>query len=238
MEERIRANVRWECLEPFLSRVKPRDTIYSTNEFQQLIRYERSRSDRVRSAFSVAVFDIGQYNGNCNGNGNGNGRAIPHSPKALVAGVKSAVRATDHVGWYSCRKIGVILPDTTEEQAMMFTAKVQGRISEHLDPACTQVYSYQDGWLKRGAQNSDNGNGNGNGNGKGYIENIDRFCPLDRSERWSPSEPLEDVLARKMPAWKRILDVAVSVAALFALAPVFLMVGIYIKLASPGPIVF
>ena len=266
MEERVRANAMWNCLEPFLNRIRPRDAIYSMNEFQQLIRYERGRSDRERSAFSVAVFDVRPSSGN----GNGRGKAQP--PKALVAGVKGAVRATDHVGWYGCRKIGVILPGATEDQAMMFTAKVQQRISEHVDPASTQVYSYQDGWLKRGPQipgngiehaNGDgNGNGNGNGNGHGngngdgnrrgngngngnanaggvgIAENIDQFCPLERGEAWSPSEPLEELFSRRMPRWKRILDVTGSIVAILGLAPVFMLTGIYIKLTSPGPVIF
>lgn len=40
------------------------------------------------------------------------------------------------------------------------------------------------------------------------------------------------------PVWKRILDVSVSLAIIVTLAPVYLLLCIFIKLDSPGPILF
>ena len=261
MENRVNSSAKWECVEPFVSRVRSQYAIYSVNELQQLIRYERARSDREKSAFSVAVFDIGQDNGN------------GHSTVELVADLKKAVRATDHVGWYGCRGIGVVLPATTEDQAMKFAAKVHQRIPDHTVPS-VRVFSYHDGWLKRWSKVPDNGGGNGNGNGHGgashggngggngngnghggtshggngdgtigvlsgeRVARLDPFCPLDRGAAVSTGESLEEQFARKMPPWKRSLDVVGSLALLFAFAPLFLVVGIYTKLASPGPIIF
>jgi lipopolysaccharide/colanic/teichoic acid biosynthesis glycosyltransferase len=42
----------------------------------------------------------------------------------------------------------------------------------------------------------------------------------------------------KIPAWKRILDICVSLAVLLVLWPLFLLVAAYIKIVSPGPVFF
>jgi lipopolysaccharide/colanic/teichoic acid biosynthesis glycosyltransferase len=270
MEKRVKSIVQWQRLALFVDGSVPQFSIYSVNELQQLIRYERARSDRVGSAFSVAIFDFGSGNGNGNGhtNGSGNGNGNGHTsgnghsagngrtngnghtsgngytnvkgaslpPQILVAELKRAVRATDHVGWYGAQSVGVILTCTTEDQAMMFTAKFQRRLAEYEDPAGVRVYSYHSGWLKR--PGSPSGNGHGNGKNPEKAMRPVPPPPQDRQQDWSPREPLEDVLVRKMPAWKRILDISVSVAALLVVAPLLLVAGIYIKLVSPGPVIF
>lgn len=40
------------------------------------------------------------------------------------------------------------------------------------------------------------------------------------------------------PVWKRIFDVSISLAVIVTLAPIFLLLCIFIKLDSPGPILF
>ena len=42
----------------------------------------------------------------------------------------------------------------------------------------------------------------------------------------------------KIPLWKRILDIPLSLSCLLLLSPLFLLVGIYIKIVSKGPIIF
>jgi lipopolysaccharide/colanic/teichoic acid biosynthesis glycosyltransferase len=49
--------------------------------------------------------------------------------------------------------------------------------------------------------------------------------------RWAPPKPLFDPL-------KRCFDIAIATAALVVLSPVWIAIGVLIKLSSPGPILF
>ncbi len=42
----------------------------------------------------------------------------------------------------------------------------------------------------------------------------------------------------QIPLWKRALDISVSLAAILVLSPVFLLIAIYIKIVSNGPLLF
>ena len=53
-----------------------------------------------------------------------------------------------------------------------------------------------------------------------------------------PVQPLEELLVRPMPWWKRATDVLGAVAGLAVLSPVLLGSAVAIKLTSPGPVVF
>ena len=62
-----------------------------------------------------------------------------------------------------------------------------------------------------------------------------RLAPERPPEDAPEDEPLECV---PMPRWKRAMDVVLATGALVALAPVFAVVAVLVKLDSPGPAVF
>lgn len=49
---------------------------------------------------------------------------------------------------------------------------------------------------------------------------------------------LEPLFVKKMPIWKRTFDIVGSLGGLIMLSPLFLLIGIFIKTVSPGPILF
>ncbi|MEJ2099613.1 MAG: sugar transferase [Desulfobacterales bacterium] len=51
-------------------------------------------------------------------------------------------------------------------------------------------------------------------------------------------ETIEPFFVRRMPLWKRILDIFGSLAGLIILSPVFLFIASLIKIVSPGPVLF
>ena len=51
------------------------------------------------------------------------------------------------------------------------------------------------------------------------------------------SLPIE-VVYRKPPVWKRCIDILGSLALIVLLSPAFLVLGLYVWLVSPGPIIF
>jgi lipopolysaccharide/colanic/teichoic acid biosynthesis glycosyltransferase len=54
----------------------------------------------------------------------------------------------------------------------------------------------------------------------------------------TPILPLEPLLAKKYPAWKRTLDIAGAVAGIILAAPVMLLVALAVKLTSAGPVFY
>lgn len=49
---------------------------------------------------------------------------------------------------------------------------------------------------------------------------------------------IEPLIAPKIPAWKRTMDIAFAALALFMLSPLFLLVALFIKMVDPGPVFF
>jgi lipopolysaccharide/colanic/teichoic acid biosynthesis glycosyltransferase len=180
--------------------------IYSNRQLQDLVLYEKSRSDRNGTTLSLAVFDV---TGFTNG-----GR------RKFIDGILSIVRTTDHVGWYGRGCIGVLLPYTDNVGANVFIDHVQ----ELAEPVCAPVelYSYPDLWLENAANSADTtGANNGNGHSDSAASGFRRV-----------------VFEQKIPTWKRMLDIFGATVGLALLSPLFLFVAIFIKLVSPGPIIF
>ena len=104
--------------------------IYSQEEFRRIIDRERARADRTDHQFSLIVLDLGLTNGNHNSNG------------LQLQKIFSRMRRIDEIGWYDSRRIGIILPYTSERGAQRFAES----ICELMDPSMTEcifnVYTY------------------------------------------------------------------------------------------------
>ncbi|HET6449835.1 MAG TPA: sugar transferase [Spirochaetia bacterium] len=201
--ERVRTSASWECLGAVKNGKRSPGDIYSASEFQQLLRYERVRSERARAGFTLAVFDLPQDAGE------------PHTnPRQdlLLDSLRHSVRLTDHIGWYGCRRVAVLLPGTTELEAESFRERLYRSFSAPLQCIPVNVYSSEDGSWSR------------------------PHSPLDADGPGSDS-PVGPA-PRGIPAWKRALDLIGASAMLATLAPVFLLVGVAVFLSSPGPVIF
>ena len=218
MMERVKTPSSWECMEPLGKRSSSRLGIYSNEEFRRILRYERVRSERERCGFSLAVFELDKC-------GNGYRNSGPTRPEALVARLRYTVRLTDHVGWYGYQNVAVLLPGATEDEANRFRERLANRMSPDLLHVPVRVYHYRNGWVDRFPQRSYD------------ISSRDKLSFGQGGASASGSD-LGTVLSRKMPFWKRALDVSVSVIMLLVLAPIFLGVGLFILLSSPGPVIF
>jgi lipopolysaccharide/colanic/teichoic acid biosynthesis glycosyltransferase len=57
------------------------------------------------------------------------------------------------------------------------------------------------------------------------------------SHKLHPALP-EALFAKRVPFWKRVIDVGLSLCGLFILSPLFLIIATLIKTVSPGPVLF
>jgi lipopolysaccharide/colanic/teichoic acid biosynthesis glycosyltransferase len=119
--------------------------IYSVEEFQKWILYERERSDRKKSIFSLVIYSL------CGADKKRN------ISRECVELLKDNIRSTDHIGWYENNKIGVLLPETDKSGAVIFaknmTVQNSSLQAEH-------IYTYPDYWFehtkeKAGAENDE-----------------------------------------------------------------------------------
>jgi lipopolysaccharide/colanic/teichoic acid biosynthesis glycosyltransferase len=200
---------------------------------RELIAREKARSDRTGSLLSLVLFDITGYN--------------RRELRRFVQTLLPIVRTTDHVGRFSGSSIAVLLPATGNEGASVFVAHVleqTGRPEIH-----TRIYTYPDVWLnpqkaaKESEAHSTNGNGNGsvsgNGHGHGHAQGHGQgHAPGTRKLSKRADNAFRHAFTRRVPLWKRVLDIVGASLGLVILSPLLLLVALYIKVVSPGPIIF
>jgi len=210
-----------------LREAKIYNLVYSSSDFSSIINRERDRADRTGQGFSLVIFEVG------------NGKRRSDSVRNLVPILTHRIRSTDAIGWIEDGRIGAILPHTTTDSAWMFVANVRNACNGSGPPECV-VYAYPSSWLpgndgslpqdprsrrrKPGPEEID-----ASGVRSSYLPPADRTRPIDALE--------PDVLFQ-VPRWKRAIDIAGSVIALLLLLPLLLAVALFIKIVSPGPVLF
>jgi lipopolysaccharide/colanic/teichoic acid biosynthesis glycosyltransferase len=161
--------------------------------------------------------------------------------------VRNRLRATDILGRWDARRIAILLPDTDEAGAGKLSDELQGLLLANGIRGAFEAYTHAP--LKDTKDNGDPPPSNGDDsqhaiNGNGHIE----FAGQAKDQAAEPDHaafvarmaaaPLESLLVRKLPLWKRLLDVAGAGAGLVALAPLFVIIALAVKLTSRGPTLF
>ena len=197
-------------LKPAALNTKFSRSIYSNKEFTEIINYERIRADRNGSVFSVTLFSSNEL------------YKTPKNLNLFISELKTHVRLIDHTGWYDKDYIAVLLPDTDAGGAVILGNKIINNI-DFINGTSSpfEVYTYPDNWLEHGVNNL---------SGKMLGEK--------RKNGLNISACIESVFTKKIPVWKRVLDITGSSVGLLISFPLFLIIGLYIKLVSPGPVFF
>jgi len=108
--------------------------IFPPDEFKELVKTERIRSDRNGSAFSIVVFYLPTED--------------EKSQTEILLRISKTVRAIDCIGWDGEGHISVFLPDTREAGARIFGRKIVTELVKLEDNGILfDVYSYPDTWL-------------------------------------------------------------------------------------------
>jgi len=198
--------------------------IPSPEEFSRILERERERSDRSGQGFSLVVFEYGANN------------LHTDSMRILKDCILSRkVRAIDEVGWFNEGAIATLLACTSPDGARAFAEDVVANLPPAgIDAPICRVYTYPS-------------SGNGNGDGKRRKDDNDETLrPIDSRESTQPvsaptqfeSEGLEKIMGRPIPLWKRFLDILGALVGLILFSPIFLLIALFIKIVSPGPVFF
>jgi lipopolysaccharide/colanic/teichoic acid biosynthesis glycosyltransferase len=140
----------------------------------------------------------------------GNRRVFLH----LLPILKKRLRSTDDMGWLDEKRIGVLLPDTPSAGAWTVVESICQSWPAKVPPPECEVYTYPH---------------------PGPDKPKD---PAPVPEPDTEAAPLQLLLVRAQPAWKRCLDIIGAGIALVLLSPLLLVIALAIKLTSPGGVLF
>lgn len=214
-----------KILQDILENISP-DGIPSPEKFARILERERERSDRSGQGFSLVLFDaVGSENGD--------------SPlRALIEGlVARRARAVDEIGWFCEGTLGAALPATSTEGAWKFASDIRSGFPANIPPPICRVFTYPSSWFvsEDGGKMEKLGKGRDPGD-DGASLNAKRRTAVVRVG--GIAEGMGSLLCRPIPVWKRFLDIVGALFGLVVLSPLFLAVALFIKIVSPGPVLY
>jgi lipopolysaccharide/colanic/teichoic acid biosynthesis glycosyltransferase len=178
---------------------------------------ERMRVDRNGSVLAVLTIELPAD------------RSRPADFEFLGRVLIRRLRITDTIGFCADRKVGVLLPDTSETGAWKVASDICSVYPVGHDRPNCDVFVYPEDKTSRRNQKTES----------------DQETVVDQPEDTvaEPDEnkiasPIESFLADPTPAWKRAIDVLGASVGLALSLPIILIAGIAIKLTSPGPVFF
>lgn len=188
--------------------------VLSEEMFLRMVALERKRTERSGNPFLLMLLDIGESTAS--------GRDSKVLGKLLSA-LGLTTRETDVIGWYQSNSVvGVMFIELSIEDRAQILSTMMTRVSETLrhhlsfelfSRISISFHLFPEEWNHDGLQRPSN--------------------PM-----LYPDLERRDSSKRVLTAVKRAMDVCGSLAALIALAPVFLVIAAAIKLTSDGPIFF
>jgi lipopolysaccharide/colanic/teichoic acid biosynthesis glycosyltransferase len=182
--------------------------LMNPEQTRQTLERERARADRTGAPFSLAAFSA----------------ASPDTERqtltCLVQLLQGRLRNTDEVSWLSEHQICAMLIATPAAGAWKVIHDVLAQFPVGVPRPNCLVYAYPE-------------------NRPGWHESLPaRSQPKAKPFGKHQTVPLEQLLIRPLPAWKRALDVAGALAGLILLSPLLAVLTVLVKFSSPGPVLF
>lgn len=216
-----------------VTRLTPR-IARGSGQLNHLLERERARSDRSGLELSLLLIGL-------------DGRP----PKgidvdALLEVLSQRCRITDEVGRFDRRSAFVVLPDTRSRGARRFADSIRSAMSRRGATVSFAVYSYRPAELEDDQDDhqppDDHFGGERDATGDPAVaRRLPQTKPAKSASvamQAGPGHPLDQVLIRTLPKWKRSMDLAGAGVLLFMLWPVMVTIGIALKLETTGPAIF
>ncbi|MBN2735789.1 MAG: sugar transferase [Spirochaetales bacterium] len=206
--------------------------ILDTAHFHYNLKIERARSDRNESQFALVLFEL---------------QNIKHKKilKKFIHHLYDRIRKVDIIGWFDKNIIGVILHGSSLRGAWHLAVDVSAEIFVSQAPPPFTVFIYPDHWIQKSDfdDQKDSKRGKPDENltvmNLGTLLNDKNASSIDYGNNiLQSSDQFKSIISKKMPLWKRTMDIVVSGFSILISLPLLLLVGIYIKIVSPGPVFF
>lgn len=193
------------------------DRIYSKEEFSRILEQERARSDRTGREFSIVVFVIENQK---------NYKSLIYNLSEII---RQRIRCSDEIGWINPRRLGVMLADTPVEGAQKLAEDVcNGKTPKSIRIKYI-ILVYPSHWF----------NGYKDITPQSFETKSSNNSDTRKADSYSHTiKKLEPVLLKRIPLWKRVMDIFIALLGLLFISPLFLLISLFIKIVSPGPIFF
>lgn len=132
----------------------------------------------------------------------------------LLRFCQQSLRVTDQLGCLEDGALGLLLPLTDHAGAEQVKQKLLEGVGGDLT---TEMYTYPAPW---------------------WIEALGDDRGRDDDDGDYRPRPIDHLLVRRLPLWKRTLDVVGAGLGLLMASPLFLVLAILIKTTSPGPVFY
>jgi lipopolysaccharide/colanic/teichoic acid biosynthesis glycosyltransferase len=224
------------------------DRLADPGILQHLLRRECSRAARNGKELSLVLFEL-----------RGQSRRSMATLRLARTMLRRA-RMTDEIGWYDDQHLAALLPDTTSRGARSFANGVRELIEGRMDRPRALIYTYPNNWVM---SEDDDQQTNGrkqrmadlvgagakaNGNGHRKIRRHDLVPAFEEGFESELNEapvtvgleaaPLDVLLVRPLPMWKRAIDFMGALVLLLLFSPLMAFAAFAIKLTSHGPVIF
>ncbi len=200
------------------------NTISSKKEFSKIVDRERVRSDRTGREFSLIVFEV---------SGSKDSQSLLYYLSYIL---DQRVRCYDQIGRLDKSRLGVLLPETTHEGAHKLAADIcSSIIPKALHPIYT-IITYPSQWknlYEDEPPQADRPDAHSDDTGS-----AEQTIAKSSQSTMSILQEIEMLLPGRTPLWKRFMDIVFSVTGLIVCSPFFLLMTMFIKIVSPGPVFF
>lgn len=211
----------WSWLSSFTEPVKTHadsEFLLPPDRLEQLLRMERLRSDRSGLPTSLVVFPVDLAAGTAASS------SVDFSLFCQM--LERRLRVTDYAGFMPPGRVAVLLWNTAEDGARQFVENISATCGHDGLLPC-EIYVYPlppDRRDELGGRASDPA--------------INAWTRSPRSVEDLVVLPLETLLTRPLPFWKRSLDLVGAGCGLLLASPILLATAVAIRWTSPGPIFF
>jgi lipopolysaccharide/colanic/teichoic acid biosynthesis glycosyltransferase len=197
--------------------------VYSEVEFNKILRRERAKADRSDLYFSIVVFNFSTLN------------IKEANIYKFIRLLKNRVRDIDVIGWLEEKALGVLLYATTRKEAEAFIATIKEAIYSYLLIPQYHIYAYPDDFFNDFNQHEPQKPTNRTENKASHAILLKTNSPSSHADVKSI---VENKLVKSIPYWKRFLDLVISLAVIILSSPLLILITLYIKIVSPGPVIF
>lgn len=193
----------------------PSRQLLAEDLFWAMLDRERALADRADRRFALVIFKVAP---SCEQDG---------APMAIISAIQPKVRLTDAVGFIDPERVGVLLVNSGGEEARGIGASICALVRTQGYHVDCEVHAYP-----AALHDPDQEDVIGERGGKGSAE--EESLPLHMASL----QQTHELFAPPVPVWKRIMDLCLAGLALILLSPLLLLLALYIKLVSPGPLFF
>jgi lipopolysaccharide/colanic/teichoic acid biosynthesis glycosyltransferase len=171
----------------------------------------------------------------------------------LIKLLRKRIRLSDDIGWFDRDKIGVILPDTPGDGAWIIVKDIVNPSESQFSTLSCMVFTYPSNWTPNLKDNKLKNDSTDQAPNQEFLKlrknlstdniaskkNID-YLPKENFSKHSSHSVMNlmTLFIRRIPIWKRTLDIFGSLIALVMFSFPMMVIAIAIKVTSPGKVIF